>query len=240
MNIDWILYQPPKPSYDVFHPCYRNEPIPHLELTGNKNMIIWVFHGNAIDAGLEINNSPILQRLNKYGFTVCCAEYIGYGSRYGDSPSSKIICEDVNKLVKWWHRRQLNIYLIGQSIGTGPALQASASRYSGIKGLTLISPFLSISNLANDYIPFGIGKYLVKDPFPSDENISKTKCPIQIYHGINDSIISINHSRSLANKTKNAQLTAIHCDHNDIIPLIAGQVCRKIILLDKHINFSEI
>lgn len=173
------------------------------------------FHGNAEDINLayEILNH-IRYSLN---INVIAPEYPGYGI-YPGRPSQEGIFEDtliiydfLTKTLKIPHQ---NIIIFGRSLGTSPS-SFLASR-KPLAGLILISPMLSIKNVARDILGKFVSFFL-KDRFENYKYISKVECPILIIHGQNDALINYSHSTQLYNLSK-APCELIlpeHMDHNE-------------------------
>ena len=86
------------------------------------------------------------------------------------------------------------IFVIGRSIGSGPALSL-VSQYR-VAGLMLISPFLSICKLVKDRYG-ALASFLIKERFENDKIIELVELPILILHGVDDNIIPYSHSEVL-------------------------------------------
>jgi len=94
----------------------------------------------------------IKQISDALGLNALIIEFPGYGI-YKGKPSSKQICKDAliafDYLVNEVSFRPEDIFIIGRSIGTGPATFCANKRQPGM--LILISAFLSIKKLAKFY-----------------------------------------------------------------------------------------
>lgn len=73
-----------------------------------------------------------------------------------------------------------DIYILGRSIGSGPATYLASQRICKI--LILFSPYTSIREVAMDH--FSVLGYLVKNRFNNLEHIKKTDGPVFIIHGL--------------------------------------------------------
>ena len=88
-----------------------------------------------------------------------------------------------------------NVILIGRSIGTGVAVE-SAAKFPRIKGMILISAFLSIRDVTQ-HVAGPMAKYFVSDIFKNNKIIEKIKCPTLFIHGKKDQLIPCIHSLNL-------------------------------------------
>jgi fermentation-respiration switch protein FrsA (DUF1100 family) len=89
-----------------------------------------------------------------------------------------------------------DVYVFGQSLGTGPAVHVAAR--SDVAGAILVSPFLSMLSLVQEKMPWLPARLLLSSPFRSDLDIGGVNAPILIFHGDADTLIPIGHGRTLA------------------------------------------
>merc|ERR1711972_1005463 len=89
-----------------------------------------------------------------------------------------------------------NILLIGRSIGTGPAIML-ATEYA-LKGLLLVSPFLSVKQLCRE--AFGPISHLIQERFANNELIAKIRAPCLVVHGQQDTKVPFSHGIGLFEK----------------------------------------
>jgi fermentation-respiration switch protein FrsA (DUF1100 family) len=82
------------------------------------------------------------------------------------------------------------IVVWGFSLGSGMAVALAADQ--PIAKLVLEAPYTSIMELAGAAFPFLPVRWLVRDPFRSDQRIARVTAPLLIMHGARDSTISIN------------------------------------------------
>lgn len=129
-------------------------------------------------------------------------EYPGYGAYHGESNAQSIL-EDAEIVFDFLtHEVGINpenIFIFGRSIGSGPATHLSAHRNPGM--LILMSPYTSISNVVKDLVG-NWASWIVADRFKNIEEIAKTKCPVFLIHGKQDSLISWKHSKELFENCK--------------------------------------
>ena len=149
------------------------------------------FHGNAEDIFIsELFGQLISENLN---MNVIIVEYPGY-SIYDEEKSAETMCEDsiliFNFIKEKFNLKDEDIYVLGRSLGTGPAIYL-ASKVK-LNSLFLISPFKSIKSL------FGIfSKLFLLDIFKSIDIIKEVNCPLKIIHGKEDPLINPSHTEEL-------------------------------------------
>ncbi len=149
-------------------------------------------HGNA---ELIDDNEGRAREWAKRGFSVMLPEYRGYG-RSGGEPSQAAITEDLLRFYDLLVARPdvdaSRIYIHGRSLGGGVAAQIAARRPTA--GLILESTFTSIARFA-----WGVGgvPWIVNHPFRTDAALREYKNPVLIFHGSEDTIISVSHGRAL-------------------------------------------
>lgn len=94
---------------------------------------------------------------------VLLIEYPGY-SIYKETKDSNMILNDAltvfDYLINVLQADNNNIFILGRSIGSGPALYLSSKRKAA--GLILLSPFTSIQAVAENLVG-GLLKYLVSE-----------------------------------------------------------------------------
>lgn len=156
--------------------------------------VVLYFHGNSHNLGFYSLKFKELIDLG-YGFLV--PSYHGFGKSEG-SPNKDLILEDARTAVKTLQEKGYkteDVVLIGESLGTGPALQMAVEHQ--FKAICLIAPYTSIVARAQEiywYIPTQL---LLKDNFTNDDKIANVKAPIFIVHGGNDEVIPDSHSKKL-------------------------------------------
>jgi hypothetical protein len=188
--------------------------VPCLTFGPDKPNVVIIFHGNGEDAkNYEDTSSYFIAR----GYQVVVIEYPGYGGNVEKGKSSTIIKRYVRQLAKEIKTKYVHMYIIGISIGTGPAtlLAKYLESYSGLQHLYLIAPYYSISKLVSDRV--GCFSFLVRDPFPTYKYIHEVLCKIHIYHGTNDDVIDVSHAKKLQCLNNNCELNIYDGTHDSII-----------------------
>ena len=205
MKLNNFLFRAPVPSYTssrfgeelIWVPCDSETSIPCLFLYSHQPTAktFLYFHANAEDLGKIYDFLDIIRCVLEVN--ILAPEYPGYGIYKGNSSCSGIISDSTviyNFMLQTLKIHHQNIYILGRSIGTGPATSI-ASRGAG--ALILISPYTSIRNAVKHMV----GKffqYVIKEQLPNIDYIKKVTCPILCIHGKKDKLIPCEHSYELA------------------------------------------
>jgi uncharacterized protein len=164
--------------------------------------IILYFHGNG--GGLS-NRADKISCFTNRGFGFLGVSYRGFEGSSG-SPSESGFITDANTAYDWLHTQGVapkDILLIGESIGTGVAVQLAAAKEVG--AIALESPYANAVDVGAASYWFFPVHWLMKDQFRSEEYIKDVKAPLLITHGKQDALIPIAQGRKLfdlANKPK--------------------------------------
>ncbi|WP_411728083.1 alpha/beta hydrolase [Methyloglobulus sp.] len=153
----------PWPSINDLHGLISS--IPPTDLKGT----VLVFHGNA---GAALHRTYYIEALQRLGYRVILAEYPGYGVRSG-SPSEKMLIEDgvvTAKIV--WDEFKEPLFLCGESLGSGVVAGIVASRKVPVKGLLLITPFDTMTDVAQHHYWYFLAHWLLLDKY---DNASKLR-----------------------------------------------------------------
>ena len=123
----------------------------------------------------------------------------------GGHPGEKGIVEDMVSFYDEMVRSPLvdrqRIIIHGRSLGGGVAAQLAARRPANAR--ILESTFTSVAVMSHKY---GVPSFIVTNPFRTDRVISQFDFPILIFHGVIDSVVPVEHGRSLRDLAKHATL----------------------------------
>lgn len=120
--------------------------------------------------------------------------YRGYGGSSG-SPSEQALLTDALALFDQLHSKHSAITVIGRSLGSGVAVQLAAQRK--VAQLVLITPFDSLSALAQRQFPLFPVKWLLKDTYHSVAYAPAISSPTLILVAEQDEIIGRAHTEAL-------------------------------------------
>lgn len=183
----------------------------------NAKGTIIVFHGNK---GTALDRSYYADALVPLGYRVLLAEYPGYGGREG-TPSELVLVNDAIKTIKLIHQAYGNpIYVWGESLGSGVTASTVADLNLPVAGIVLITPWDSLSNLAQIAYPFFPVKWIVLDKFNNVKNLKSFKGNIALLIAGKDTVVPAklaqNLSESLPNNNKKIWFLA-DAGHNNWI-----------------------
>lgn len=160
-------------------------------------------------------------------------DYIGYGLSEQKSPSEQL-CYDsmeatMNYLMNEMKISPKNIFLMGQSLGTGITVDY-IYKYEWSNPVILISPYKSICKVVYD-------TSLVSpiDKYKTLEKLKKIYCPIKIFHGDADDVININHGMTLYKNLNNKSLSPVwlkNIGHNNILDAIEKEHLMEVLNYD--------
>lgn len=167
---------------------------------------ILYFQGNAG----EIGDRPL--RFNYYqsrGFGVAYVSYRGFGGSSG-SPSEAGLMADANAAYDWLIAKGVEpgrIALLGESLGSGVAVQLAARREVG--AVALEAPYTSTVEVAAKIYWWLPVHTLMKDQFKSIDFIAAVVAPLLIIHGEADGLIPVDFGKRLfaaANQPKELEI----------------------------------
>lgn len=133
---------------------------------------ILIFYGNGSTAAGCAHYANVIQKVA--AMDVYILEYPGYEDRPG-TPSERSIFDAASEGLQMIPANR-PIYLIGASLGSGVASYLAGTFTNRIAGVVLLSPFTSITDVAQDLFPdLPVSSFLV-DRFPSEDYLRN-------YHG---------------------------------------------------------
>ncbi len=169
--------------------------------TRDGKKLVLYFQGNAGGLNLRAERFTWLTA-DGTGLLALC--YRGFGGSIG-TPSEDGLIRDARAAYGFAAARAPanRIVLFGESLGTAVAVALAAER--PIAGLILDAPFTSAADVAASAYPFAPVRWLIKDPFHTDERIGRVTAPLLVLHGEQDRIVPIRFGEqlfALANEPK--------------------------------------
>ncbi|MCB1124662.1 MAG: alpha/beta hydrolase, partial [Verrucomicrobiae bacterium] len=131
------------------------------------------------------------------GCAVLLVNYRGYGESEG-SPTEKHLVGDAIQILDQVKQRYDKVILMGRSLGSGIAVQVAAQHE--VDRLILVTPYDSITAVAQGIYPWAPVGFLIKDPFDSLSRAASVKVPALFLIAQDDSVIPMKHSRKLADR----------------------------------------
>ncbi|MBC8036400.1 MAG: alpha/beta fold hydrolase [Rhizobiales bacterium] len=166
------------------------------------------FHGNAG----EIGDRP--KRFQYYagrGFGVLYVSYRGFGGSTGQI-SERGFLADAIASYEWLVAQGVapaQIAVLGESLGTGVAVQLAAQKPVG--AIALEAPYTSTADIAAPIYWWLPVRLLMKDQFRSIDYIGAVTVPLLVIHGETDTLIPVEYGKALfaaANEPKEIALIA--------------------------------
>lgn len=185
---------------------------------GAANRIV-VFHGNAGWALLRDHFVEALQRLDGgRTWEVLLFEYPGYGARPG-TPSEKSIMAAASAAIEELLASDSRpLFLLGESLGSGPASAMAAKFGSRIAGLTLLVPYHSLTHAAGHHYPYVPVSLILRDRFDSAEALRRYAGPVVFALAENDEVVTFEGGRQLHDLHAGPKRLIVFPDlmHNDV------------------------
>jgi len=176
--------------------------------------LVVYYGGNAEEVSGNLWDLPRLE-----GGAYLFMNYRGYGDSDG-KPSQKALCRDALYILDTLVAREEiplgHIVLMGRSLGSGVAVYVAAHR--PVRGVILITPFDSLTNVARHHYPFLPVRLLLRHPFDSASLAPTVKMPALVLMGGRDDIIPNPLSVALAQHWGGPVQTMVieGLGHNDI------------------------
>lgn len=188
---------------------------------------ILLSHGNACDVSQQIEFADSLRE--HLWADVLVYDYPGYGNDQSDQTPSEDgayaaidAAYDYMALVKKIPTKR--IIVMGHSMGCGPTMHLASTRPVG--GMLLMSPFLSAVSVVSSKLARTLG--VLMDIFNNREKVQKVACPTSVIHGLEDTVIPVDHGETLAREF--SKLGTLHtqwfpevCGHGDIYQLYPNE-----------------
>jgi pimeloyl-ACP methyl ester carboxylesterase len=166
--------------------------------SGSRGIII-VFHGNG---GSALNRLHYLAALEPLGFRVILAEYPGYGARQGQ-PSERALVADARVTVQAAQQAfEGPIYLWGESLGSGVATALASDGTIPVAGLALITPFSSLTDVAQSVYWFLPLRWLLRDRYDNIANLRGYQNPVAVLVAAQDELIPEEQGQELYDSLK--------------------------------------
>lgn len=159
---------------------------------GDKPLVVY-FQGNAGGSNLRVNR---FAWLIADGAGLLALSYRGYGGSSG-KPTEEGLTRDARAAYDFARARASTkrIVLFGESLGTAVATALASEREIG--ALILDAPFTSAADVAAKVYFFAPVRWLMKDPWHSDERIGRVAAPLLVLHGERDAVVPISFGEKL-------------------------------------------
>jgi uncharacterized protein len=143
-----------------------------------------------------------MRALEPLGYRVVLVEYPGYGGRNGKLSETEVV-RDAKQTVRLVAQTFGGpVYVWGESLGTGVATAVARDKSVPVAGLVLITPFDSISALAQTLYWFVPARWMVWDKFDSVDNLQSFNGPVAVLLAGRDSVVPKQHTMGLYDSIK--------------------------------------
>lgn len=167
----------------------------------DNNATLLYFGGNAEDVTQNFADIQQFAARRLFFFN-----YRGYG-KSGGKPSQQALYQDVlniyDSLTSQYAVQPEQLVVMGRSLGSAVATYVAAHR--PVKQVILVTPFDSLTNIAQSIFPFLPVKWFLNHPFPSVEFAPEINTPLLMIVAANDEVIPTKYSRNLYEKWAGAK-----------------------------------
>ncbi|MEM7733730.1 MAG: alpha/beta hydrolase [Pseudomonadota bacterium] len=214
-----MLYGPSNAAPDPSVVGLKDVTVTPIETPDGETILLWhtpLLAGQPTVLFLHGNGGEIANRANRFaayqsaGFNAVFVSYRGYGGSSG-SPTENGLITDALSAYDWVRSQGVaprTIALVGESLGTGVAVQLAAKREVG--ALLLGAPFSAAVDVAAKRFPWLPVRILMKDQFRSRDYIGDVSVPILIQHCTEDRVVPYEFGRALDEAAgENAQFVSV-------------------------------
>jgi pimeloyl-ACP methyl ester carboxylesterase len=211
---------------------YRSLPVPE---DPRPPLAILITHGNAGYAIHRADYADILRAAAPdRALSVYILEYPGYGARSGRPSQSDFLAAADKALGQI--PANIPVILLGESIGTGVASATAAAHPDRVAGLLLLTPFDTLTNVAQHHYPLLPVRWILRDQYPSENWLKQFHGPVAIIVAANDTIVPAKLGQKLHDTYAGPKklIIAERADHNDLLhtlPPSAWQEALNFLLL---------
>jgi pimeloyl-ACP methyl ester carboxylesterase len=156
---------------------------------------VLVLHGNAGDALGRVDYLPVLEAA---GFEAVLLEYPGYGPREGEPSEAALAADARMALGRLKVESPAPVVLLGESLGSGVAVQVAAVEPSSVAGLLLAVPFARMDEVAARHYPWLPLKLLLRDRWNSLDAIRGYRGPVALLVAGRDEVVGAEQGHRLA------------------------------------------
>jgi fermentation-respiration switch protein FrsA (DUF1100 family) len=194
---------------------------------------ILFFHGNGGDISGRGERFAFYQEA---GFGVMFLSYRGYGNSTGSASEAGLIA-DAEAAYDWLAAKGHpadHIVLVGESLGTGVAIQIASRR--PVAALILEAPFTSaadVARLSYWWLPVGL---LMKDQFRSLDLIPSLNVPLLVLHGTDDGIVPFKMGEMLYAAAREPKEFVAMSDGTHVSIFSEDAWRREIDFIDRHLG----
>lgn len=149
-----------------------------------------VFHGNAGSALYRTHYIEGFERLDRGGlWQVHLFEYPGYGARGGEPSEATITAAARAAVGELAAGDARPIFVLGESLGSGPACALGREDAQSIRGICLVTPFARLGDVAAHHYPLLLVKMILRDRWDNVAALHGYRGPIAVLLAGRDEVI---------------------------------------------------
>ena len=164
--------------------------------TGRNRLL--VFHGNA---GFAVMRAHLVRGFeaiaNGAAWEVTLFEYPHLGARRGALGDKAIRAAANDAVRQMWKEDERPLYLLGESLGSGPACALAGNSEHRIAGVFLITPYVSLAAMAHHRFPMFPTRWILRERWDNDAELAKFPGPVAVLLAGNDEVIPLAQGRAL-------------------------------------------
>lgn len=162
--------------------------VTHIKEVDDAKGTAIVFHGNG---GAAHHRRFYIDALTLQGFRVILAEYPGYGGRDGQPSETTVVDDALETLNLAYEMYGEPLFLWGESLGSGVVSSIASQTTLPLKGLALLVPWDSLSNLVQSHYWYLPTDWMILDQYNSVKNLRQFKGNIAVMLAEQDEVIPI-------------------------------------------------
>jgi pimeloyl-ACP methyl ester carboxylesterase len=157
-----------------------------------------VFHGNAGFAVMRAHFVRGFEAIeNGASWEVTLFEYPHFGARPGALGDKAIRAAANDAVQQMWKEDERPLFLLGESLGSGPACALAANSEHRIAGVFLITPYASLAAMAHHRFPMFPTRWILRERWDNDAEIAKFPGPVAVLLAGGDEVIPVTQGRAL-------------------------------------------
>ena len=182
-------------------------------------------HGNAETVAAP---GPLMRLANQSGWDFAVIAFRGYPGS-GGSPSEVGLRRDA--LALWAYVTEERgipadrVVVHGRSLGGAVAVQLAEQVHPG--GLVVESTFRSMLEMARGQAPFYPVDRLLRHPFDTWSRAPSVEIPTLVLHGSADTIVPVDHGRTLAGRFGSAQYVEVPGGHHNELLVLRDPAAKR-------------
>ncbi|HJV91111.1 MAG TPA: alpha/beta fold hydrolase [Holophagaceae bacterium] len=152
-----------------------------------------VFHGNA---GNALDRLYYVRLFEALGVDVVLMEYPGYGARAGAPSEAALVAAGAEAAALLAAEGPL--FLLGESLGSGVALQVAGAAPTRVRGVLLVTPYARMSDVGAEAYPWLPVRWLLRDRWDNLAALPRYPGPVAILLAGQDEVVGAAQGRKLA------------------------------------------